>query len=156
EGSRAEQLGVRRGQKLVALSDPLRYGTLWALQDRPSLRFVVDTFRMRRGAPLDLQLEPLMGAADMDAFFGPEDASPSSSGSSSSDEGGSSQQSATASASASATSTSIAAAAAAAMTTRSLGSGGSGGSVDADASPDDALASSSSIDLLLADAGDKG
>ncbi len=55
-----EQLGVQRGQKLNALSDPIRYGTMWSLEDRPSLRFVVDTFKMRRSSPIDLEFEPLM------------------------------------------------------------------------------------------------
>ncbi|GLC45288.1 hypothetical protein PLESTB_000716300 [Pleodorina starrii] len=70
EGSRAEELGVRRGQKLNALSDPMRYGTMWSLLERPSLRFVVDTFKMRRSSPIDLEFEPLMSADDMDAIFG--------------------------------------------------------------------------------------
>ncbi|PNH08534.1 hypothetical protein TSOC_004905 [Tetrabaena socialis] len=63
EGSQAEELGVRRGQKLNALSDPMRYGTMWNLQDRPSLRFVVDTFKMRRASPIDLEFEPMLGFA---------------------------------------------------------------------------------------------
>lgn len=70
EGSRAEELGVRRGQRLLALSDPLRYGQMWSLLDRPSLRFVIDTFKMRRSSPIDLAFEPMLGAADMDAIFG--------------------------------------------------------------------------------------
>lgn len=57
------QLGVRRGQRLLALSDPLRYGQMWSLLDRPSLRFVIDTFKMRRSSPIDLAFEPMLGAA---------------------------------------------------------------------------------------------
>ncbi|PNW71897.1 hypothetical protein CHLRE_16g668600v5 [Chlamydomonas reinhardtii] len=78
EGSRAEELGVTRGMKMNALSDPIRYGELWDLQDRPSLRFVVDTFKMRRNQPIDLQFEPMMKQSEMDIIFGPSGASSSS------------------------------------------------------------------------------
>ncbi|KAG2435849.1 hypothetical protein HXX76_007044 [Chlamydomonas incerta] len=78
EGSRAEELGVTRGMKMNALSDPIRYGELWDLQDRPSLRFVVDTFKMRRNQPIDLQFEPMMKQSEMDIIFGPAGASSSS------------------------------------------------------------------------------
>ncbi|KAG2451180.1 hypothetical protein HYH02_003787 [Chlamydomonas schloesseri] len=71
EGSRAAELGVTRGMKMNALSDPIRYGELWDLQDRPSLRFVVDTFKMRRNQPIDLQFQPMMKESEMDIIFGP-------------------------------------------------------------------------------------
>ncbi len=46
--TRAAQAGVRAGLKLAGIGDPMRPGTLWPLNDRPSLRFVTETFAMCR------------------------------------------------------------------------------------------------------------
>lgn len=50
-GSAAAEAGVRPGQRLLAISDPMRGGdsTLWHLNDRPSMRFVRDALSMRSG-----------------------------------------------------------------------------------------------------------
>ncbi|GIM03519.1 hypothetical protein Vretimale_8277 [Volvox reticuliferus] len=134
EGSAAEQLGVRRGQKLNALSDPMRYGTMWNLEDRPSLKFVVDTFKMRRSSPIDLEFEPMMSAEDMDAIFGSTAAAGTRNGSG---DGGGEEGSAPASGSAAA-------------------SGGDSGTGNRalDMSPDNALASFGSIDQMLGSGSD--
>ncbi|KXZ54914.1 hypothetical protein GPECTOR_4g986 [Gonium pectorale] len=133
EGSRAEELGVRRGQKLNALSDPMRYGTMWSLEDRPSLRFVVDTFKMRRSQPIDLEFEPLLSEADMATIFGSADATAAAAGSYSG--------SASPIAPSSASSSVAAGAGAAAASSR--------GDRDLDMQPDGAAASINSIDQLM-------
>ncbi|GLI67414.1 hypothetical protein VaNZ11_011609, partial [Volvox africanus] len=129
EGSAAEQLGVRRGQKLNALSDPMRYGTMWNLEDRPSLKFVVDTFKMRRSSPIDLEFEPMMSSEDMDAIFGSTTAARTCDGSG--DEAG--EEGLTV----------------ASGTAAASGGDSGSGSRALDMSPDNALGSLSSIDQLL-------
>lgn len=57
----AAAAGVRPGQQLLSLSDPIRAGETWPLNERVSLRYVRDAIRMRR-APyiaLELSAEPL-------------------------------------------------------------------------------------------------
>lgn len=60
-GSEAEEAGIRPGQQLLSLSDPIRPQERWTLNDRASLRYIRDAVRMRR-APfimLELSLTPL-------------------------------------------------------------------------------------------------
>lgn len=54
------QAGVAVGMRISAVSDPMRPGVMWELKDRPSLRFVLDTLRMQRSNPVDINFEPLM------------------------------------------------------------------------------------------------
>lgn len=66
-GSEAEQAGVRPGQRLLAVSDPVRRDEVWPLGDRSSLRYVRDALRMRRcdTVTLELAVDPMLdpGAA---------------------------------------------------------------------------------------------
>ncbi|WIA14296.1 hypothetical protein OEZ85_002830 [Tetradesmus obliquus] len=55
EGSSPEEAGVRRGMKLVGISDPIREYEVWDLQDRPSLRYVRDVLRMRSSNSITLR-----------------------------------------------------------------------------------------------------
>lgn len=67
-GSTAEAAGLRPGQRLIALSDPVRQQELWQLNERASLRFVRDAFRMRRTAMVTLVVTPApLLLADMQA-----------------------------------------------------------------------------------------
>lgn len=67
-GSEAEVAGVRVGQQLLALSDPIRQDEVWSLNERVSLRYVRDALRMRRcdTLALELSLEPRAAAAASD------------------------------------------------------------------------------------------
>ena len=56
EDSQADRSGVLPGQKLVAISDPIRPGSMWSLGDRPSLRFVRDIFNAMRNKDVELEL----------------------------------------------------------------------------------------------------
>lgn len=58
-GSEAEAAGVQVGQKLRAISDPVRQGEMWTLGDAPSVRFVRDALRLRRSGVVELVLEEL-------------------------------------------------------------------------------------------------
>lgn len=49
EGSEAEKAGLKSGQQLLSISDPVRYTEMWPLNDRASLRYVRDAIRYRRG-----------------------------------------------------------------------------------------------------------
>ncbi|KAL4535207.1 hypothetical protein Ndes2437A_g05937 [Nannochloris sp. 'desiccata'] len=60
-GSEAAEAGIRPGQQLFSLSDPIRPTETWMLNDRASLRYIRDAVRMRR-APfimLELSVAPL-------------------------------------------------------------------------------------------------
>ena len=60
------QAGIRPGQRLLALSDPVRNSEMWKL-DKPNVALsrVRDAIRLRRAPTLDLILsaEPVSGAA---------------------------------------------------------------------------------------------
>jgi hypothetical protein len=56
-GSEAEAAGVRPGDRLRALSDPVRESEMWAVGARPSLPRIRDAVRMRRSATVRLALE---------------------------------------------------------------------------------------------------
>jgi hypothetical protein len=49
------QAGVRPGQRLLSISDPMNSG-MWDLNDRPSVRFVRDALAMRSSDSIDLVL----------------------------------------------------------------------------------------------------
>ena len=59
--SEAWAAGVRPGDQLTAISDPVRPSVLWELADSASLRFVRDALRLRVSPSIELQLAP--GAA---------------------------------------------------------------------------------------------
>lgn len=59
--SEAWALGVRPGDRLLGISDPVRPAVLWELADSASLRFVRDALRLRVSPSIELQLGP--GAA---------------------------------------------------------------------------------------------
>ena len=63
-----EDEGLRVGQQLLEVSDPIRRGERWELNDRVSLRFVRDAIRMQRGASIEffLSAEPIPDAAEAD------------------------------------------------------------------------------------------
>ncbi|KAL6764706.1 hypothetical protein V8C86DRAFT_2468547 [Haematococcus lacustris] len=63
-GSPAAQAGVVRGQKLVGISDPVRDSEVWQMSDRPSLRFVKDTLKMRRMGQTQLVLQDYLNLTD--------------------------------------------------------------------------------------------
>lgn len=52
--SAAAASGLRVGQQLLAISDPVRQNEMWQLNDRASFRFVRDAFRMRRWPTIEL------------------------------------------------------------------------------------------------------
>lgn len=54
--SAAEAAGIRPGQQLLALSDPIRAEDVWTLNERASLRYVRDAIRMRRTAFIKLEI----------------------------------------------------------------------------------------------------
>ncbi len=56
EGSEAEEAGIRPGQQLFSLSDPIRPQETWFLNDRASLRYIKDAVRMRRAPFIMLEL----------------------------------------------------------------------------------------------------
>ena len=55
------QAGVRRGHRLLGLSDPLRTGVMWPLLDRPSLVFIRDTLRMSRSKDIEMEFSAPLG-----------------------------------------------------------------------------------------------
>ena len=55
-GSQAAAAGVRVGQQLLEVSDPIRYADTWPLNERASLRYVRECIRMRRDAVMQLVL----------------------------------------------------------------------------------------------------
>lgn len=59
--SEAWACGVRPGDRLTAISDPVRPAVLWELADSASLRFVRDALRLRVSPSIELQVQP--GAA---------------------------------------------------------------------------------------------
>ena len=59
--SEAWASGVRPGDQLTGISDPVRPSVLWELADSASLRFVRDALRLRVSPSIELQLAP--GAA---------------------------------------------------------------------------------------------
>ncbi|KAK9811321.1 hypothetical protein WJX72_001761 [[Myrmecia] bisecta] len=63
--SAAQQAGIVPGQKLLAISDPIRYTEMMKLNDAPSIRFVREALRLRRAETIDLVLtsKPLVTAA---------------------------------------------------------------------------------------------
>lgn len=56
-GSEPERLGVRSGDRLRGLSDPVRERELWTVGARPSLSRIRDAIRMRRAATVRLVFE---------------------------------------------------------------------------------------------------
>mmetsp|Transcript_1788 Transcript_1788/g.5201 ORF Transcript_1788/g.5201 Transcript_1788/m.5201 type:complete len:189 (+) Transcript_1788:980-1546(+) len=52
------QMGIEPGSKLVAISDPVRSGDLWELNERASLRFVRDSLQMRINGRITLVTVP--------------------------------------------------------------------------------------------------
>ncbi|KAG1679169.1 hypothetical protein FOA52_000525 [Chlamydomonas sp. UWO 241] len=83
EGSEADKAGIVPGQKLLAVSDPIRPGEMWSCGDRPSLRFVKDTFTATRNKTIQIELsaKPLFTAASLVAPPPPSSSSLSSMGS---------------------------------------------------------------------------
>lgn len=64
----SEQEGVKKGQKLLAISSPMQSGAageMWTVNKRPSLRFVQDAVRMNRSGSITLELteEALLSSA---------------------------------------------------------------------------------------------
>jgi hypothetical protein len=55
-GSQAAAAGVRVGQQLLEVSDPIRFADTWQLNERASLRYVRECIRMRRDAVMQLVL----------------------------------------------------------------------------------------------------
>lgn len=55
-GSAAAEAGLRPGQRLLSISDPMSATGMWDLNDRPSIRFVRDTLAMRSSDTIDLVL----------------------------------------------------------------------------------------------------
>eukprot|EP00191_Tetraselmis_sp_GSL018_P008669 CAMPEP_0177600636 /NCGR_PEP_ID=MMETSP0419_2-20121207/13770_1 /TAXON_ID=582737 /ORGANISM="Tetraselmis sp., Strain GSL018" /LENGTH=298 /DNA_ID=CAMNT_0019093725 /DNA_START=295 /DNA_END=1191 /DNA_ORIENTATION=- len=55
--SEASKQGVQPGSRLVAISDPVRNGELWELNERASLRFVRDSLQMRVSGRITLVVE---------------------------------------------------------------------------------------------------
>jgi len=55
-GSEAAEAGIRPGQQLYSLSDPIRPSETWIVNDRASLRYVRDAVRMRRASFIMLEL----------------------------------------------------------------------------------------------------
>lgn len=54
-GSEAEEVGVRAGLRLTAISDPIRRSEVWRLQDRPSLKNVRELLKMRSADTIELE-----------------------------------------------------------------------------------------------------
>jgi hypothetical protein len=66
--SEAHGLGVRPGDRVLALSDPVRPTVLWELKENASLRFVKDALRLRVAPEVEMLLQP---CADTDALVAP-------------------------------------------------------------------------------------
>jgi len=48
-GSPAESKGIKPGQRLVAVSDPVQgSGVMWSIEENSSIRFLVDAIRLSR------------------------------------------------------------------------------------------------------------
>jgi hypothetical protein len=64
-GSSAEKAGLRAGQQLLAISDPIRATELMRLNDRPSMNFINTAIRMRRIETVDMEITsaPVMEVA---------------------------------------------------------------------------------------------
>lgn len=62
-GSAAAEAGIVRGQRLVGISDPVR-DVVWDLLDRPSMRFIRDTLRMRRMGNVQFLLKDYLNVSD--------------------------------------------------------------------------------------------
>lgn len=60
-GSEAEEVGVRPGLRLTAISDPIRRNEVWKLQDRPSLKNIRELLKMRSADTIQLEFEPWDG-----------------------------------------------------------------------------------------------
>jgi hypothetical protein len=69
-GSEAAEAGVRAGDRLLALSDPVRASAMWDLNDKASLRFVRDALRLRVASDVTLLLQPGGGEAETAAEAG--------------------------------------------------------------------------------------
>lgn len=65
-GVAASEAGVRPGQRLWSISDPIRANEMWQLNDRPSIRFVRDALLMRRMDSITLVLSRQPMYADTD------------------------------------------------------------------------------------------
>jgi hypothetical protein len=57
QGSGAWEAGLRPGQRLAALSDPNRFGQVWALNGTSSFRFVRQSVRMHMGPTIIVEVE---------------------------------------------------------------------------------------------------
>jgi hypothetical protein len=55
-GSEAAEAGIRPGQQVLSLSDPIRPNETWILNDRASLRYIRDAVRMRRAPFIVIEL----------------------------------------------------------------------------------------------------
>lgn len=51
------QAGLRLGQKLRKISDPVKKSEMWTISDNASLRFVRDAVRYRRPETIDLVIQ---------------------------------------------------------------------------------------------------
>lgn len=60
-GTTAYEAGIRPGQRLLAISDAVRTEQMWALEDRPSLKFVRMTLQMLRRNPVQIVVETAPG-----------------------------------------------------------------------------------------------
>jgi len=60
-GSEADELGVRPGLRLTAISDPIRRSEVWRLQDRPSLKNIRELIKMRSADTITLEFEQWEG-----------------------------------------------------------------------------------------------
>jgi len=57
-GSVAEAMGIKPGQILVAISDPIQgLETLWPVEEKTSLRFLMDAVRVSTGGKIKIVLE---------------------------------------------------------------------------------------------------
>jgi hypothetical protein len=55
--SEAQRAGVRPGDRVLSMSDPVRPSVLWTLNDKASVRFVRDALRLRVAADVTLVLQ---------------------------------------------------------------------------------------------------
>lgn len=55
-GSVAEQEGLKMGQRLLAISNPSQPEDLWTLNERPSLRYVLDAIRLTRNDSVTMEV----------------------------------------------------------------------------------------------------
>lgn len=59
EGSEAFAQGLRPGQRILSVSDPIRNTEMWEVDGRTSLRYVRDALKMRRAPTLNLVVEAI-------------------------------------------------------------------------------------------------